>query len=244
MKKHHVIYSLFILILLAALGFSTTACANDSEAQTALRRIAPRVTPQMALVAETVQLESDSWKLILASEKSPLPDDFTAKVSKLPNGKEFDSRAIDDLEAMLAAAKADGVSLTVVSSYRSYDYQVGLFKRKVDQYKAKGYNDTDAYNIAKTIVALPGTSEHNLGLAADIVTPSYMTLDDGFEKTDAFAWLSTHCADYGFILRYPKDKGDITGIIYEPWHYRYVGHNAAKEIMAKGICLEEYLGKV
>ena len=237
MNKHHVKYPLLILVLLAALGFTTTACANDSEAQAALRRIAPRVTPQMALVAETAQIK-------FASEKSPLPDDFTVEVSKLPNGKEFDSRAIGDLEAMLAAAKADGVSLTVVSSYRSYDYQVGLFNRKVNQYKAKGYNDTDAYNIAKTIVALPGTSEHNLGLAADIVTPSYMTLDDGFENTAAFAWLSTHCADYGFILRYPKDKGDITGIIYEPWHYRYVGHTAAQEIMEKGLCLEEYLGQV
>ena len=244
MKKRHVKYCLLTLILLATLGFSTTACANDSQAQAALRRIAPRITPQMALVAETAEITFDSWKLVLASEKSPLPEGFSVEVSKLPNGKEFDSRAIDDLEAMLKAAKADGVNLTVVSAYRSYDYQVGLFNRKVNQYKATGYNDTDAYNIAKTIVALPGTSEHNLGLAADIVTPSYMTLDDGFENTNAFAWLSTHCAEYGFILRYPKDKGDITGIIYEPWHYRYVGHSAAKEIMEKGICLEEYLNRV
>lgn len=243
--KHHFKYSLMVLTLLCTMTLNVTACgAADSSDQAALRRILPRVSPQVALIAETAQLSFDSWKLVLANENNPLPEGFTVEVSKLPNGKEFDSRAIGDLEAMLAAAKADGVSLTVVSSYRSYDYQVGLFNRKVNQYKAKGYNDTDAYNIAKTIVALPGTSEHNLGLAADIVTPSYMTLDAGFEKTDAFAWLSTHCAEYGFILRYPNGKGDITGIIYEPWHYRYVGQTAAKEIMAQGICLEEYLDRV
>ncbi len=244
MKKRHVKYCLLTLILLATLGFSTTACANDSQAQAALRRIAPVSRLKWRSLQKLLKSPLTVGKLVLASEKSPLPEGFSVEVSKLPNGKEFDSRAIDDLEAMLKAAKADGVNLTVVSAYRSYDYQVGLFNRKVNQYKAKGYNDTDAYNIAKTIVALPGTSEHNLGLAADIVTPSYMTLDDGFENTNAFAWLSTHCAEYGFILRYPKDKGDITGIIYEPWHYRYVGHSAAKEIMEKGICLEEYLNRV
>ena len=241
--KHALKYSLAALALLGAMGLNATACAADSANQAELRRILPRVSPQIALVAETAQLSFDSWKLVLANEKNPLPEGFSVEVSKLPNGKEFDSRAIGELKAMLAAAKADGVSLTVVSSYRSYDYQVGLFNRKVNQYKAKGYNDTDAYNIAKTIVALPGTSEHNLGLAADIVTPSYMTLDEGFEKTEAFAWLSTHCAEYGFILRYPNGKGDITGIIYEPWHYRYVGQAAAKQIMEQGICLEEYLDR-
>lgn len=232
-----------MLMLLSTLSFSAMACAKDNQPQDELQRIASRTSPQTDLVAEASQITFDSWKLVLASEKSPLPDDFSVEVSKLPNGKEFDSRAIDDLKAMLSAAKADGVNLTVVSAYRSYDYQVGLFNRKVNQYKAKGYNDTDAYNIAKTIVALPGTSEHNLGLAADIVTSSYMTLDDGFEKTEAFTWLSSHCAEYGFILRYPKGKGDITGIIYEPWHYRYVGQAAAKSIMEKGICLEEYLSR-
>ena len=119
-----------------------------------------------------------------------------------------------------------------------------MFNRKINQYKAKGYDDNEAYNIAKTIVAIPGTSEHNLGLAADIVTPSYQTLDEGFAQTEAFRWLSENAADYGFILRYPKGKGDITGIIYEPWHYRYVGQAAAKVITEQGICLEEYLHRI
>ena len=95
---------------------------------------------------------------------------------------------------------------------------------------------------AKTINAYPGTSEHELGLAADIVTPSYQSLDSGYDQTDAFKWLVEHCADYGFILRYPKEKQDITKIIYEPWHYRYVGQEDAKIIMESGVTLEEYLG--
>lgn len=193
---------------------------------------------------ETAQVAMNDWKLVLVNEKNPLPEGFTVEVSKLPNGKEFDSRAIGELESMINAAKADGVSIFVTSSYRSYDYQVGLFNRKINQYKAQGYNDTEAYNIAKTIVAIPGTSEHNLGLAADIITPSYQVLDEGFAETEAFKWLSENAADYGFILRYPKGKGDITGIIYEPWHYRYVGQAAARAITEQGICLEEYLNRI
>ena len=98
-----------------------------------------------------------------------------------------------------------------------------------------------AADKAKTINAYPGTSEHELGLAADIVTPSYQMLNSDFDKTATFKWLKTHCAEYGFILRYPKEKQDITRIIYEPWHYRYVGKEAASEIYSQGICLEEYI---
>ena len=90
------------------------------------------------------------------------------------------------------------------------------------------------------LIAVPGTSEHETGLAADIVTPSYQRLDAGYAGTKAARWLLENAASYGFVLRYPEDKTEITGIDYEPWHYRYVGVEAAKEIMAQGLCLEEY----
>ena len=183
---------------------------------------------------------ADAWMYVLVNREHPLPSDFAVTEAATNNGKTFDARAVGALNAMIQGAKADGVSLIVGSGYRSIERQQYLFDRKIKQYMAKGYDYQAAYDIAKTIVAIPGTSEHNTGLAADIVTPSYQTLDEGFEKTDAFAWLSAHCAEYGFILRFPKGKEAVTGIIYEPWHYRYVGVEAAQEIMSQGLTLEEY----
>ena len=111
-------------------------------------------------------------------------------------------------------------------------------------FKNLGYSDTQAYNNAKEWVAIPGTSEHHTGLALDIVTPTYQVLDYGFDTTEAFKWLYENCSKYGFILRYPKDKSDITKITYEPWHYRYVGVETAKYIMENNMCLEEYIESI
>ena len=180
------------------------------------------------------------WMLTLVNPQRPLSAELDFPKDTI-NGYTFDARAIDDLRAMLEAAKEDGINLLICSAYRSVDKQTQLFERKVGQYQNAGYSYEDAYNIAKTIVAVPGTSEHHTGLAADIITVDYQVLDEGFANTQAYKWLKENCTKYGFILRYPKEKQDITGIIYEPWHYRYVGKNVAEKIDANGWCLEEYI---
>lgn len=173
---------------------------------------------------------------LLVNPDTPMPDDFTADVVDLGNGYKFDRKASKALNAMLDAAKADGVNLWIISAYRSLDRQKELYAEKVAEYESYGYSPDEAAVQAAAWVAVPGTSEHCLGYATDL-----NSLEESFENTKEFAWLQKHCADYGFILRFPKDKVDITGISYEPWHYRYVGINHAKPIMAAGICLEEYL---
>ena len=143
---------------------------------------------------------------------------------------------------MLDACKAEGLSPLVCSSYRSQSKQEALYENKVERLVSQGWSREDAKVEAAKVVALPGTSEHQLGLAVDIVDLNHQLLDESQESTDVQQWLIAHSWEYGFILRYPNDKSEITGIIYEPGHYRYVGKDAAKEIHDAGVCLEEYLG--
>ncbi len=185
-------------------------------------------------------IDKTAWNLALVNMQNPM-EEKDIPLGTLSNGIQFDARAIEALEAMLAAGNSEGLQLMVCSGYRSVAYQTTLFNKKVQEYINKGYSEQAAYDIAKTIVAPPGTSEHNTGLAADIVAVNYQILDEGFAATPEFAWLQEHAKEYGFILRFPKGKEDITGIIYEPWHYRYVGIEAAEQIWSSGVCLEEYL---
>lgn len=185
----------------------------------------------------------DDWRMILVNNNVALPDGYEVetKTAESANGKQLQAEAAEAYIRMQDAAAAQGVELLLCSGYRSVEYQTGLFNEELEKWKAQGYSDEDAYNKAKTVVAVPGYSEHNSGLAADIVTPEHQTLDEEFAGTDAFGWLSEHAQEYGFILRYPQDKQAITGIIYEPWHYRYVGPENAAAIKESGLCLEEYL---
>ncbi|MGI6269220.1 MAG: M15 family metallopeptidase [Candidatus Howiella sp.] len=186
---------------------------------------------------------SGSWNLRLVNGKYKLPDDFSPDLATIPNynrdaGMKFDRRAVDALMQMCDAAKADGVNLLIISAYRSYNTQASLYNNKVNYYLNQGYGREEAEDLAATVVARPQTSEHNLGLAVDI-----NSVEEDFDQTEAFTWLQNNCTKYGFIMRYPKNKESITGVIYEPWHYRYVGVGIADQIMKKGTCLEEYLGK-
>lgn len=195
--------------------------------------------------AQVSSLQSD-WRMVLVNPNVKLPDDYTVETetADAATGKELQTEAAEAYRQMAKAAEADGVSLMLCSGYRSVEYQQGLFDKKVEQCLSEGLSQEDAEIKAATIVAAPGHSEHNTGLAADIVTPDHQMLDTAFEQTPAFAWLSQHAAEYGFILRYPRDKTAITGIIYEPWHYRYVGADNAAAILQSGGCLEEYLAKL
>ena len=183
---------------------------------------------------------------VLVNVWHPLTEDYKVETAEIPGtgGKLFDVRVIDKLQAMLNDAKRAGYPMYVVSTYRTIEYQRGLYNRKVQEYLNAGYDEQTAKDEAAKWVAIPGTSEHNLGLTADIVSSTWYNynndLTEAFEETDHFKWLYRHCAEYGFILRYPKGKESITGIVYEPWHYRYVGEEAAKYIMENEMCLEEF----
>ena len=149
--------------------------------------------------------------------------------------------AVDDLRAMLADAQAQGLSPLVCSSYRTQEKQQSLYDKQVQQWLDQGYGLEDAQREAARWVAIPGTSEHQTGLAVDIVSLYNQVLDHSQETTEEQQWLMEHCWEYGFILRYPQDKQEITGITYEPWHYRYVGRETAAQIRDSGLCLEEYV---
>ncbi len=186
-------------------------------------------------------IDPDDWRLILVNKQNPVPDDFTVKLSGISDSMQVDERIIADVYRMMDAASDDGVNLMICSAYRSYDRQKTLFNNKINKLMGEGMTYLEAYKVGSMNVTVPGTSEHHLGLALDILTGSYTKMDDGFGDTEAGKWLAENASDYGFILRYPKGKEDITGIVYEPWHFRYVGREYAKDIEERGVCLEEYL---
>lgn len=184
------------------------------------------------------------WKLALVNPWNPLSKDHTITLTQLKNGQAVDKRCYPALQDMMDACRAAGLEPLICSSYRTQEKQERLFENKVSQFLAKGLSQDAARAEAAKVVALPGTSEHQLGLAVDIVDTGYQLLDDAQAHTPVQQWLLEHCWEYGFILRYPKDKETVTGIIYEPWHYRYVGKEHAKAIYDSGLCLEEYLEQV
>jgi len=193
-----------------------------------------------------VSTSSDSDNLlILVNPWNMIPDDYTLDLETVQGDYKMNKLAAGAAKELIAAAAADGYSLRVCSGYRTVEKSRILYERKVQQYLDAGYSEADAKTEAAKWVAPPGTSEHHTGLAMDIVSADYFDyysdLEHDFDKFDEFDWLIAHCAEYGFILRYPEGKEDITGITYEPWHYRYVGKEAAEVIMSEGLCLEEYL---
>ena len=190
---------------------------------------------------ERPEIDADDWRLILVNKQNPVPSDFDVKLANINGSMYADERIISDIYEMIDAASEDGVDLMICSAYRSYDRQRTLFNNKINKLMNEGMTYLEAYKVGSMNVTVPGTSEHHLGLALDILTGSYTTMDDGFGETEAGKWLAANAQDYGFILRYPKGKEEITGIVYEPWHFRYVGRRYAKEITSLGVCLEEYL---
>lgn len=142
---------------------------------------------------------------------------------------------------MTEDAKKDGCRIAIASAYRSNEKQVSLYNTKCAFYQSQGYDNKTSQKKASQWVSQPGTSEHQLGLSVDLVSYDYQLLDKKQEETKEQKWLMNHCAQYGFILRYPVSKRGYTHVNYDPWHYRYVGKDDAVEIMNKGICLEEYL---
>ncbi len=142
---------------------------------------------------------------------------------------------------MMGDAQKAGLKPMIISSYRTMEKQTSLYNNQVARYVNQGYGKEEAKRLAAQWVAIPGTSEHQAGLAVDIVSRNYQQLNKKQEETAEQKWLIQNSYKYGFILRYPNGRTDITGIGYEPWHYRYVGMEAAKYIFENDITLEEYL---
>ncbi|WP_051544828.1 M15 family metallopeptidase [Butyrivibrio sp. MC2021] len=195
-------------------------------------------TPSEA--SDTPEFRSDDWKLILVNKQHPIPDDYDFHLGTISGTMRCDERIITPLLDMMKAARKDGVTLIICSPYRDMDRQTMLFNNKVQKYMAGGMSYMDAFNLASQAVTVPGSSEHQIGLAIDIISDGYSSLDEGFGKTAAGKWLKANSYKYGFILRYPEGKEDITSIEFEPWHFRYVGVDAATFISENDICLEEF----
>ena len=182
------------------------------------------------------------WALILVNAQHPLPGDFEPDTALLSLGKPCDRRIAPVVERLFCDAQIGGVELLLRSGYRSIPYQKDLYEDKIRRViEEEGADPERAPDLAAMVVARPGTSEHHTGLAVDLQTTGAVTLEENFADTPAYKWLDEHAEEYGFIERYPKEKSDITGVLWEPWHYRYVGVSNAKAIKTMGICLEEYV---
>ena len=199
--------------------------------------------PKETVLAKGCPLPLEDWRLQLVNWAHPIGEEPDIDLTWVRADIYVDSRCYEDLSAMLETCRSEGLTPLVCSGYRDLAYQTELFENKIQRLQSKGMTEQEAYESARTIVAIPGTSEHHLGLAVDIVDYSYQELNEQQEQTAVQKWLMEHCWEYGFILRYPNGKSDITGIVYEPWHYRYVGREVAAEIWNSGLCMEEYLNQ-
>lgn len=218
---------------------------NNSTTSTTSSQIDTKSTTESTKKVEKVAFSSEysfkdynkncDWSMIVVNSHNSLPEGYKVNTTEY-KGFDVDVRIVNQLSSMLEAAQSDGIDLWVSSAYRSNETQVYLYDRETDYYKDMGYSEAQAKQLAKKSVAVPGTSEHEVGLAVD-----FNNVTDDFKYTQEYAWLCQHAAEYGFIQRYPEGKENITDIIFEPWHYRYVGKENAEKINASGKCLEEYV---
>ncbi len=216
----------------------TTAAATTPESTAAETVGATANVPGTINNPSIITISDTDWHLTLVNSGYRIPADYEPDLVYVCGSSErLDKKVAEHYEKMYAAAEKDGVKLTPCSGYRSYELQERNYNRKIEFFEGQGYSTEEAKVKAATIIMPPGSSEHNLGYAMDIVC-----VEEWFEGTEEFKWLQKNAADYGFIMRYPKDKQDITKVIYEPWHWRYVGVETAKELKASGQVLEEYLG--
>ena len=183
--------------------------------------------------------EQNGWNLILVNQDYYIPEDYKVELESFDNGEAVDYRIYEAFQEMFNDAKDDDVYMFVAEGYRTQKEQQELMDEKVEEYQEKFLVEFLAKWQAKRWVAIPGTSEHQLGLAVDINADISKS-----SSQEVYSWLAENAHEYGFIQRYPDDKTEITGISYEPWHYRYVGEDVANEIYEEGICLEEYIQKL
>jgi len=230
---------LVVTLLMIGLVMSLFILVNDQVNQSNNQLIAAnKVKTNQNKSANSVVKDE---LLTLVNFENTIPKDWKVDLVQLNNGQSVDRRIYDDLIAMLQAAKSEGLNPLICSSYRTNEKQEQLYQNKVSEYLSQGYSKVEASDKVAFWVARPGTSEHQLGLAVDIVSTKNQRLDRSQENTVEQRWLIQNSWKYGFVLRYPTNKNSITGVGYEPWHYRYVGKEHAKKINELGVCLEEYV---
>lgn len=243
--RNRIIAAAFLVLLIVGIIFIVKGCkdkkqAQEEQRQQAAEALARQDEPQEPEPAKPSA--ADNELLTLVNPWNELPEDWQVDLVTLSNGLQIDRRCYDALQEMMDACREAGYEPLICSAYRTQETQQNLFNNKVAKLEAGGKSHDEAVQEAGTVVAVPGTSEHQLGLTVDVVDVNNQNLTEEQEKTPTQKWLMANSWRYGFIHRYPNSKSDITGIIYEPWHYRYVGKDAAQEIFNKGITLEEYLG--
>lgn len=200
-------------------------------------------TEPETVINEEVSFDSADWRLVLINKQHPIPDEYDFKLGSFSSGMRCDERVIEDLLLMMQAAKKEGMNLVVRSPYRTSDHQEDNFNDRIKSYMRQGLSYMEAYKATSRVITVPGCSEHEVGLALDITSDTFIPLLQGFADTEEGKWLEEHCHEYGFILRYPSGKEYITGIEYEPWHFRYVGREAAAVMKKENLCLEEFWDK-
>lgn len=225
-RKRHKAGTVFILVLVILVCIIAGKAIFDSGF----------VLPSLGSQRPDAESNENAWNLILVNRDNCIPDHYEVELTELSNGEKVDARIYPELQDMFNAARAEGLGLFVAAGYRTQEKQQQLLDEKTEAYKNEGNSLSKAKELAAQWVAIPGTSEHQLGIAVDINADTEKSSSD-----EVFGWLAQNAYKYGFIKRYPADKTDITGVINEPWHYRYVGKEAAKEIYSQGICLEEYI---
>lgn len=238
------IFLLLIISIILIVKVNTKSITTSSEVmeETTKNEFEENSTSDEKININEINKSSvNDWNLILVNKENPIPENYSVNTVKIEDNFEVDEKIKESTEKMLADARANGIYPEICSAYRSTKYQTTLYNNKINEYLRKGFNREQATEQASKWVTTPGTSEHEIGLSLDIIDNSYQILDENQENTPVQKWLMEHCYEYGFILRYPTEKRNITKINYEPWHYRYVGVKDAMIIKEKGYCLEEYI---
>jgi len=181
------------------------------------------------------EIVKNDWRLILVNRWNPIPDNYKVSLVKLENGESVDERIYPDLQEMFDNARDNGIYPMISSGYRTTQTQQNIFDEKLNDFESQDYSSNEAETLTEKWVAIPGTSEHQIGLAIDVVG------EDNDDNAKVQQWLKDNSFKYGFILRYPSDKTVITGTNFEPWHFRYIGKENAVKIYESGLCLEDYL---
>ncbi len=246
MKKSLSIFLIIMLFIFLILGILVIIANNETRERNKKNFIVENEDNTAYIENETnivilndvpEKKKIDDWRLVLVNYENELPENFEVELSNIDTTRQFDSRAIEYLNTMLKQMKRDGVKgIWVQSAYRSVTYQEELYDTKVQEIMEQGVSEETAKEITSQMINKPEMSEHNLGLAVD-----FNYVDMSFESTEAFEWLQKNAENYGFVLRYKKEKEEFTKVVYEPWHWRFVGVEHAIKMNELDMCLEEYV---
>ena len=242
-RRQMMLVILLIGIVLGAVGGLAIGNRSAKILQKEERQKAELLQKELDKLKEQMNTEEEElpWNLVLVNPTTYMKEGYVPELATVSGGYKVDARIVDATNQMLADAKKAGMDVIICSAYRSVEKQKQVFSDSMKRRVNSGMRYWEAYLETTRNVAVPGTSEHSLGLALDLISRSYQGLDEQQANTAEAKWLAANCHKYGFILRYPSDKSDITGIVFEPWHFRYVGVEHATKMMESGLVLEEYL---